>query len=93
MSQTRNTWIVNNQSDAFDLDDDLELRVFEQFCFLKPKLPYGKANTKRISPIHNSLSGFPSIGLLNRCPKPSAEHCFSNGKNELFDFLCIFLLF
>ena len=35
-------WIVDNRTDAFDLEDDLELRIFEQFCFLKPKLPIGK---------------------------------------------------
>ncbi|CAF1321691.1 unnamed protein product [Adineta ricciae] len=71
MSQTRNTWIVNDRNDAFDLDDDLELRIFEQFCFLKPKLPYG----------------FPNIGLLDRCPKPSSEHCLSNGTRIRHDEL------
>lgn len=35
-------WIIDNRTDAFDLEDDLELRIFEQFCFLKPKLPIGK---------------------------------------------------
>lgn len=23
--------------------------------------------------------GFPTNGLLNRCPKPSRDHCFQNG--------------
>ena len=41
-SRLKNTWIINNRSDAFDLVDDLELPLFEQFCFLKPKLPLGK---------------------------------------------------
>lgn len=36
-----NTWVISNRSEAFDLEDDLELRIFEEFCFLKPKLPYG----------------------------------------------------
>ncbi|UJR35228.1 hypothetical protein I4U23_027993 [Adineta vaga] len=70
-SQTKNTWIIGNRSEAFDLDDDLELRIFEQFCFLRPKLPIG----------------FPNIGLLNRCPKASAEHCFINGTRIRHDEL------
>jgi hypothetical protein len=41
-SGIKNTWMINNRNDAFDLVDDLELRIFEQFCFLKPKLPIGK---------------------------------------------------
>ena len=41
ISSLRNTWIIYNRSDAFDLEDDLELRIFEQYCFLKPKLPIG----------------------------------------------------
>jgi len=44
ISHLNNTWIIDNRSDAFDLEDDLELRIFEQFCFLKPKLPIGKKN-------------------------------------------------
>ena len=73
LSHLKNTWLINNRSDAFDLEDDLELRIFEQFCFLKPKLPIG----------------FPNNGLLNRCPKPSTEHCLKNGtkisKDELLE--------
>jgi hypothetical protein len=42
LTQTNNTWLIDNRSAAFDLEDDLELRIFEQFCFLKPKLPLGK---------------------------------------------------
>ncbi len=45
ISRVKNTWIIDNRSDAFDLEDDLELRIFEQFCFLKPKLPIGKLNS------------------------------------------------
>ncbi|CAF1464085.1 unnamed protein product [Rotaria magnacalcarata] len=63
MSHLKNIWIVDNRSDVFDLEDDLELHIFEKFCFLEPKLPYG----------------FPYSGLLNRCPKPSPQHCFVNG--------------
>ncbi|CAF0892178.1 unnamed protein product [Rotaria sordida] len=63
MNHLKNTLIIDNRSEAFDLEDDLELQIFEKFCFLKPKLPYG----------------FPNSGLLNRCPKPSPEHCFQNG--------------
>ena len=40
---SNNNWLIDNRTDAFDLEDDLELRVFEQFCFLKPKLPLGKS--------------------------------------------------
>jgi hypothetical protein len=75
----RNTWLIDNRADAFDLEDDLELRIFEQFCFLKPKLPIGKFHFIDIF-ISLSLSlGFPNSGLLNRCPKPSIEHCLKNG--------------
>ncbi|CAF0815885.1 unnamed protein product [Adineta steineri] len=70
-SDVNNIWIIHNRSDAFDLEDDLEFRIFEQFCFLKPKLPYG----------------FPNSGLLNRCPKPSAEHCLKNGTRIRHDEL------
>jgi hypothetical protein len=81
LSPLKNTWLINNRTDAFDLEDDLELRIFEQFCFLKPKLPIGKPNSPWF--IH-SLNffvyiGFPNSGLLNRCPKPSLEHCLKNG--------------
>lgn len=44
MTHTRNTWLIDNRNEAFDLEDDLELRIFDQFCFLKPKLPIGKKN-------------------------------------------------
>ncbi|CAF3890132.1 unnamed protein product [Rotaria sp. Silwood2] len=71
ISHLKNTWIIDNRSDAFDLEDDLELQIFEKFCFLKPKLPYG----------------FPYSGLLNRCPKPSPEHCFHNGTQIRHDEL------
>jgi hypothetical protein len=71
LSNLKNTWIIVNRSDAFDLEDDLELRIFEQFCFLKPKLPIG----------------FPNHGLLNRCPKSSIEHCLKNGTKILQDEL------
>lgn len=90
-SSIPNTWLINNRSDAFDLEDDVELRIFEQFCFLKPKLPYGKSkqtnqNLSFTCPCH---LGFPTNGFLNRCPKPSREHCFPNGTairpDELFE--------
>ncbi|CAF4096223.1 unnamed protein product [Rotaria socialis] len=71
MSHLKNIWIVDNRSDAFDLEDDLELHIFEKFCFLEPKLPYG----------------FPYSGLLNRCPKPSPQHCFVNGSEILFQYM------
>ncbi|CAF0764236.1 unnamed protein product [Rotaria sp. Silwood1] len=71
ISHLKNTWIIYNRNDAFDLEDDLELQIFEKFCFLKPKLPYG----------------FPNSGLLNRCPKPSSEHCFQNGTQIRHDEL------
>lgn len=48
-SPIKNTWTIHNRSDAFDLEDDLELRIFEQFCFLKPKLPYGKLKLSQIN--------------------------------------------
>lgn len=41
-TKDRNRWSINNRSDAYDLEDELELHVFEQFCFLNPKLPIGK---------------------------------------------------
>ena len=77
-SHLPNTWILNNRTDAFDLEDDLELRIFEQFCFLKPKLPIGNKN---LLFDHSDLFpiGFPTSGLLNRCPKPSTDHCLKNG--------------
>ncbi len=79
ISGFKNTWMIGNRMDAFDLEDDLELRIFEQFCFLKPKLPIGKQFLSFFINRHFSSIGFPSIGLLNRCPKPSAEHCLKNG--------------
>jgi hypothetical protein len=73
LTHLKNTWTIINRNDAFDLEDDLELRIFEQICFLKPKLPIG----------------FPNHGLLNRCPKTSIEHCLKNGtkipQDELFE--------
>ena len=42
LSDIKNTWIIHNRSEVFNLENDLELQIFEQFCFLKPKLPLGK---------------------------------------------------
>lgn len=68
-----NLWSIKNRSSAFDLYDDLKLEIFERFCFLKPKIPFG----------------FPLRGLLNRCPKASPEFCLKNGTriehDELFE--------
>lgn len=50
MSDIRNTWIIENRTDALDLEDDIELQIFEKFCFLKPKLPYGLNKRTRILP-------------------------------------------
>jgi hypothetical protein len=80
ISHLNNTWIIDNRSDAFDLEDDLELRIFEQFCFLKPKLPIGKKKFDSFfTNLNISYIDFPTSGLLNRCPKPSTEHCLRNG--------------
>ena len=34
-------WLIVNRSMALDLEDDIEFHLFEQFCFLNPKLPIG----------------------------------------------------
>jgi hypothetical protein len=84
-----NTWIIDNRTDAFDLEDDLELRIFEQFCFLKPKLPISKKSIPFSLIKIFFYIDFPNMGLLDRCPKPSAEHCLKNGtkirKDELLE--------
>jgi hypothetical protein len=80
MTEQEHIWSIDDRSDAFDLEDDLELHIFERFCFLRPKLPIGKTTKHRWKMNANrSRLGFPNNGLVNRCPKPSSEHCLSNG--------------
>lgn len=87
-----NLWSIKNRSSAFDLHDDLKLEIFERFCFLKPKIPFGKPfslfseeKQKFSCFVHR---GFPLRGLLNRCPKASPEFCLKNG-NDASSFLRI----
>ena len=79
MTVQRNTWLIDDRSAAFDLEDDLELHLFEQLCFLKPKLPIGKIRSLSFIESKKTCPGFPAHGLLDRCPKPSPEHCLKNG--------------
>lgn len=58
-------WIIDNRTDAFDLEDDLELRIFEQFCFLKPKLPIGKNSFNQF--LLSSHSNFTQVFQVMVC--------------------------
>src|SRR4051812_34090878 len=37
--------------------------------------------------LHLIYIGFPNNGLLNRCPKPTTEHCLKNGTKIAHDEL------
>ena len=43
MDPLAHIWTINNRTEAFDLEDELDLHVFEQMCFLHPKLPIGES--------------------------------------------------
>ncbi|CAF1378959.1 unnamed protein product, partial [Didymodactylos carnosus] len=32
---------ITNRSDALHLEEEIQLQIFEQFCFLQPRLPLG----------------------------------------------------